>query len=448
MFKTIKLPIQVKSEDALFIKDIQRQYSLVVRYAYNRFIDGSTEKEIRLLSKSLNNIDDLNSWLIQCAIIDAKATFTKHNLNKKDKTINPKQIFFGGKHLLKRLHKGLITKQEFKDKRLRPIEITGELQFQGNRMFNLKIQDENKVIFKLNKNQHIEIKLPKLRNNWLNELWKMEFLANEKQLTYSVKLTSEFIYISFETKNLEDNIKHLDNRCLGIDMNPSYIGVSVLEFDKDNNYKILETKMFDIQRLTVRSNKASSDKKSVYLHNKLQYETIEITKSILNICKAWNLKFVYFEDLNFKEQVNNGKGFNRLTKNKWLKTLFQEQLKKRLDMFGFKYFNVNPAYTSIIGNLQYDYPDPINASIEIARRGQDVIINKTKKFYPNLWIKELYNEQWKQTYKEFPQSWKEIFGWIKNSKLKYRVSLNDCQRTFEVFSLNSIKSKTNLYCFN
>ena len=66
--KTIKLPYKT-TED---LTSILKQYSNVVRYSYNRFLEGKTEKDIRELSKSLNSIDLLNSWLIQCGIKDLK----------------------------------------------------------------------------------------------------------------------------------------------------------------------------------------------------------------------------------------------------------------------------------------------------------------------------------------------------------------------------------------
>ena len=43
----------------------RRQYSSCLRFAYNRFLEGKSEKEIRNLCKSLNHIDALGSWLIQ-----------------------------------------------------------------------------------------------------------------------------------------------------------------------------------------------------------------------------------------------------------------------------------------------------------------------------------------------------------------------------------------------
>jgi len=50
--KTIKIPIKLQSD----IKDLQRQCSIVIRYAYNRFKEGKNQKEIRLLCKDLKNI--------------------------------------------------------------------------------------------------------------------------------------------------------------------------------------------------------------------------------------------------------------------------------------------------------------------------------------------------------------------------------------------------------
>ena len=99
-----------------------------------------------------------------------------------------------------------------------------------------------------------------------------------------------------------------------------------------------------------------------------------------------------------------------------------DNLEKRSKLHNQKLFKINPAYSSFIGNLQNEYVDPINASIEIGRRGYEVIIKKSKKFYPNIWIKDSLKHQWKEKVNELPNTWKELFEIIKNSKLKYRVS--------------------------
>jgi len=82
--KTIKLPYK-SSKDLM---PIIKQYSSIVRYSYNLFIEGDEEKEVRYLTKSLSNIDLLNSWSIQCAIKDAKAIHTRFKGEK---------VIFGGK---------------------------------------------------------------------------------------------------------------------------------------------------------------------------------------------------------------------------------------------------------------------------------------------------------------------------------------------------------------
>ena len=98
-------------------------------------------------------------------------------------------------------------------------------------------------------------------------------------------------------------------------------------------------------------------------------------------------------------------------------------------------------YSSVIGNLMYNYTDPINASIEIARRGAQVIFEKNKKlrkFYPNYMI-SLLKDQWKEHFRDCLE-WKEVFNKLKNSGLKYRVSAADIN-VGKVFQLNSLKSR-------
>lgn len=105
------------------------------------------------------------------------------------------------------------------------------------------------------------------------------------------------------------------------------------------------------------------------------------------------------------------------------KNIFVNNLKKRCNINQIKLFEVNPAYSSFIGNLTHYYPDPISAACEIARRGYECIILKTKQFYPKFNISQL-SSQWKDLIKDVNsiKDWKELFSFIKNSKVKYRIS--------------------------
>jgi IS605 OrfB family transposase len=421
ILKTIKLPYKVEED----LEQIIRQYSIVVRWSYNRFLEGKLEKDIRLLSKELNNIELLNSWLVQCAIKDGQGI---------QKSFKNEKVVFGGKNNFIKRCKNLITKKEYIEKRSSPINIQGEMLQKGNRSFSLDIIENNQIIFKLNKNKHIKLELPKLRSNIKKEIFKLQQLNEIKQgetgYTYSVRFDLKNIYISFEEFKNEEVISLNKNRCLGIDLNPDSIGISVLEGNKVIYVQEFSLKMiFD----KILSEKLSSKSERMkYFQNKLKFETFEISKSIVYIAKKFNCKTVFIEDLNFKGS-STIKISNRKNKNLWKRELFINNLRKRLNIEQIKLFEVNPAYSSFIGNMMYNYTDPINASIEIARRGFEYKIKKNKNgFYPSFDVKQ----QWKKMATSF-NDWKEFYLDIKNLKLKYRVSLNEVKHLFKVFKQNS-----------
>lgn len=420
--KTIKLPYYTEEN----LIPIFKQYSIIVRFAYNRFLDGYNEKEIRKLSKSLNNIDLLNSWLIQCAIREAYAIH---------KRFKDQKVIFGGKYNFSKYVKGKITKDEYITKRLSPINIQGEKLQKGNRSFKLDIIENNKIVFKLNRNTHINFKLPNLRNNINNELYKLQELNEQGGYTYSIRFDLKYFYISFEEFKKETKTQYNENRYIGIDLNPDTIGLSVLD-----NGNVIHTQEFSLTKIfkKILNEKLSSDSKIMKYHqNKLDFETLEISKQITKLAKYYRCKTVFIEDLNFKVG-DSGKGriFNRKTKNLWKKERFITNLNKKLYIENIKLYKVNPVYTSFIGNMQYDYTDAINASIEIARRGYEYRIKKNKKgFYPIFLVKH----QWKEMATKH-KNWKEFYLEAKNLRLKYRVSLNDVKYHYKVFERNSHKS--------
>lgn len=243
--KTIKLPYSTNED----LTPILKQYSSMLRFAYNRCLEGKSEKEIRLLSKTMNNIDLLNAWFIQCAIREAKGLKTRF----KDK-----KIVFGGKRNFYDRLSNKISKEEFQMKRLSPMSIQGEKLQKGNRSFKLDIIENNRIIFKQNKEKHIEFKLPFLRNNLKRDLFNLQTLNETDGYTYSVCFDLKHIYISFEEFKNEP-VKLFTNRYIGIDMNPSSIGISVLEDEgglhaQEFSLKPLFGKILD-QKLSSDSNK-------------------------------------------------------------------------------------------------------------------------------------------------------------------------------------------------
>jgi len=426
--KTIKIPYTCFNN----LSNIIRQYSCVLRYSYNRFLENKSEKEIRLLIKSLNGLNLLNSWLIQCAIRDAKAVYAR---------FGGKKVVFGGKLNLIKYLKKKINKTEYSLKRLLPVNIQGEELQKGNRMFKLDILCNNKIVFKLNKNCHIDLLLPKLRKNIKSDLLKLEqinkCIDSKKGHTYTIRFNDKYLFITFKQFESSNKLVLNNKRYIGIDLNPDTIGISIME-----DRKVIECREWSLKEIfnKIFSEKldSSSDRMKLY-QNKLKFETFEIAKSIDKLARHYQCKSVFIEDLSFKGSSGIKKS-NRKNKNLWKRELFRLNLQKRLGMSGIDLFEVNPAYSSFIGNMQYDWTDAINASIEIGRRGYLYRIKKIKdSFYPTVWLKRSIQHQWKEMGIDLLNTWKDLFLIAKNSKLKYRVSLQDAINNHHcnVFQQNS-----------
>ena len=430
--KTIKL--KIKNEINL-TKEL-KEFNSIVRFSFNRFQEGSKEKEVR---NKVNSLFKNNCWFNQCGIKVGQQLFKKY----KDK-----KIIFGGKKLLINYLKKLITKDEYSLKKLLPINIQGEACKKGNRLFNFDLIN-SKLTLKLSKKNHQEIEFYKPNRNQFRELSKIQELVENKELTLTVSLNNEYIWLTFDESllNIQEKFQKLkENRVLGIDLNPNYIGLSVLEFNKKDEFKVLHKQVFDLNNLNVTSKKSSEDKSSKYLNNKRKFELIQVCYEINKLMNYWKCSKLCIEDLNIKSSdKKHGRTFNRLCNNVWNRNLVVNKLKMLSSIFGYELVEVNPVYSSFIGNILYgseNTPDMIASSIEIGRRG----FKKYSKgwFYPIFSIEHL-NEQWKQTLSGI-EDWKSAFNQIKKSKLKYRFQLLEYIQN-AVFSKIYKQKKIKLYYF-
>lgn len=448
--KTIKCKITNEVDFSEYI----RKYNSVLHITFNQLKDGISQSNIK---KDINEkFKGLNSFIIQNAIVQAQGILTSHLIQKKEfEKKNPnkklKEVLFGGRANLRRYLKGYINKEEFKENRLKPMLIAGETRQKGNRLFDLDFENDY-VIFKPKKGIKISIEFICSKKQ-KEELLKVQELCLKKEFSIAIGLSKNNITFCFDEEKLNgqscfyQNLK--ENRVLGIDQNPNYLGLSIIEFNKKDEFKILHKQVFDLSKLTKKSGKSSDDKKSKYLVNKRRFETINLAYEIDKLVKEWKPKKVVIEELYFENKLV-GKSRNRLCKNSWDRCLFENKLKMLSKFHGYEVIEVNAAYSSIVGNLVYGNekcPDMVAASIEIARRGY----KKFQKgwFYPSFRKSlNLMNEQWKQTSLDISaKDWKDIFSLIKESELKYRISLDRCKPD-KVLSLNCLRSKVSLMEFN
>ena len=430
--KTVRLTISNKVD----VLDDMQVFSSIVRVAFNRYQDGLDEKEVRAYCTSMF---DHNSWFIQSAVKEAAALY---------KLNGDKHVLFGGKNNLHQYLVGIIDKVKFKYRRMFPIGIQGEKLRKGNRLFIFDL-DNQRLTYKPSKGKHVEIQFLPMKKKIATELAKVQELAEQNRITVSVKLSDKYICLTYDESLIYDaGFKKLDRkRVLGIDMNPNHIGVSVIEFNKNDEFKVLHKRVFDMSKLTVSSGKASTDFSSKYITNKLRHETIAVAHEISKIVDVWKCKTVAIEDLSIKpKDQKKGKQLNRLCNNKWERRLFVNKLKMLANLHKYELVEVNPTYSSIVGNFAYgseNTPDMVAASIEIARRAY----KKFDKgwFYPRFNI-QFRDEQWKQTLGSV-DDWKGLFSKIKETGLKYRFLLRDYIQN-AVFSKNYIQKCYSIYTFD
>ena len=410
-----------------------RVYSSMVRMAFNRFQDGMCKNDVR---KHLRKFFDVNCWPAMSATVEAQALFNR---------LGQKRAVFGGKYNLIQYLRKRISKEQFRENRLRAINSCGEANYKGNRLVDFDLSN-NCLFYKPKKGVRIEVDFCKVRKKLAKELEALQELAEQRKIPVTVALSNEEIRLSYdETLIHQEAYKGLKpNRILGIDMNPNYIGVSVIEFDGRDEFKALHKEVLDLSQLTKKSGEASNSKKSKYLTNKLRRETIDIAHRISKLMDCWKCSKLAIEDLSFGSKLPS-KELNRLCYNKWQRTLFTAKLKMLAGIHKFELVEINPAHSSITGNLAYgneSTPDMVAASIEIARRAY----KKFEKgwFYPKFNV-EAPNEQWKQTLAGV-KTWKGLFLKIKESKLKYRFQLLDCIQN-AVFSKNYIQRHYSVYAF-
>ena len=408
--KTVKLQISNKPD----VLEDMRIFSSMGRIAFNRFQDGYSEKQI---TEYLNTRFVANCWLIRSAIKEAHALFDAQG---------QRHIVFGGKCNLKQYLKGLITKEQFKQNRLMPLCSIGEYQFKGNRLFAFDLSN-NRVVYKPVRGVCKEIRFYPVKKKLANELAKVQELASQKKMPLTVKFTDKHLYLTYDESLIYNEaykgLKH--NRVVGVDMNPNYIGVSVIEFDKQDEFKVLHKEVYDLTALTKPSGTSSADAKSKYLTNKLKHETLAIAHRINKLVDYWKCSKLAVEDLSIKpSDKQKGKFLNRLCNNRWERQLFVNKLKMLAGIHRYELVEVNPAYSSIVGNFAYGSPttpDMVAASIEIARRAY----KKFEKgwFYPKFNV-ETQDERWKQTLGGV-RTWKNLFLKVKEAKLKYRFLLSE-----------------------
>ena len=340
--------------------------------------------------------------------------------NRLERTVKDShEIVFGGKYNLRKItyNKNMFDKTGddaynvmyakyktiFKEKRDLPVYFVGRAEEHGNRKFNFDFNN-NIITFKPSLKKHFDIPITpsKFQSKVLE---RIQELLDKCEMSITVALTTDKIVISYDNellngynfnkkackkeqattsdkiKKKEIWIKHKkeqEGRKLkgklptvfgGIDMNPEFIGLTIRNKDK-----ILYTKCYDLTKIVKEMKSNNTDD--------IQYNQAHIYKSIFKHLNHFNASYFVTEKLEFKHEQNHSTGMNRKTKVAWCREFQKQLITKHTQNTGIQHLQVNAAYSSFVGNLTYNFFDPVSASAEITRRG--MILNKalTDIWYP------------------------------------------------------------------
>ena len=446
---TLKLKYRLKDEqDMSLILDYQIQYSSCLHFLYNRISDNPsiTEKELRLFYNNVNNCSLINKWLFQCTIKEARQIYNSHGA----------KVIFGGKSNYIKRNKLSITKEEYKAKRISPVYSIGEADKLGNRMFRLK--PGNILTFQPDRLHHIDLELVGLRKHRQTIISKLTKLANQKKVTITYKLSNEYVWISYDEKTVINiETPKIKNRVFAIDINPNYVGWSIVDWKSSSKFRIVKEGIISIKELNDYDNKQKIDSiRRKHISNIRHHAILEICKNLVNTAAYYRCDKFVLEDLKFKTNGNYNK-FNRLTRNQWCRDLLENNITKRCNIYNINIIKVKSEYSSFIGNFLFSHitnkPDMVLASIEIGRRGYEYssqYIDKTKNKKKNIVFPDIsdFDDLYTKSLEEFsikekPDSLLVLYSYIKNAKMTYRVPISDKFVGFRLRSLNRFVYKIN-----
>ena len=122
----------------------------------------------------------------------------------------------------------------------------------GNRLFKIEVEN-SKFIYKRACKEHYDLEIvEKLSDKRKQILSRLQSLMFEKKIPVTIRLKKDHIYLSYDEKIVENYRKFhnlFQNRVLGIDLNPNYFGISIIEFDNKDKYKIIHKEVIDVSEL-------------------------------------------------------------------------------------------------------------------------------------------------------------------------------------------------------
>lgn len=264
--------------------------------------------------------------------------------------IEDKGVLFGGKQAWKDMREGKLSKEAWQERRNGQLYSRGDRTKSGNP--NIRVVGSRLLVND-----------PSSRGRWLEgrlfipDKWKPVLDCYDVRLLYRVgKFEVKVSWTESDTPKLPTVAG-----AIGVDCNPD--GVAVVEVTGDGNLK--QHRYEREQRIQFAS------------REKRDYDIKQLAVRVVDVAKeAW--KPLVVEKLNFSPD-NRQKGYRkfRRTKANFVYRQMLTAIKSRATREGVPLIEVQPAFTSILGNLKYAKPYSLNrhaaAALVIGRRGMGLL---------------------------------------------------------------------------
>lgn len=499
-----------KIKDLDYLKYLKNKFNLndielrsVISEVQTKFNQTQTnkiqcEEKILEISEEIKKLKESKSNIRKIFKLNHKLEKTNNSLSK-DITfggkINLKKISFLNNNIKDNLELINDIKYKYQQNRILPISLLGEANQVGNRFFKFDLTN-NKIFYKPKRGVKIEI-IFTCYNSHKKTFIKLQELIDKKEIAITVNLSTNYICLSYDDEKFNGfdvdikqrtsevkkiNSQHIDKqtktdlikaiyckyyqqqrdrkllnkldyRYLSIDTNPDYIGCSIIDKvgDKPDGIKIIKCFNYDLTILNKPIDKTikkyNTNEYRKHINNKRKHGICHIWKDIFMMCKYYNCAYIVLEDLNVKPKDMGNKTSNRKVNNVWYRELSTKLIDKYINKLGLIKIEINPCYTSFIGNIKYYYIDPINASIEIGRRGIYKYIKY--KFYPVLTTGTIENAMSKLlklnslndinsnelrdvSFIKDCGNWVDMYRKVRESGLRYRATIDDSYCDYQV----------------
>ena len=152
-----KINKKIKTKENQLKKALKEKEKLINRSKKKKYTEEDYLYEVQVLDPNIKRLKSIIRNL----------KFKKNRNEFKLKRKMP-SVCFGGKKNLKCRSQNILSKEDWKQNRLLPIISIVTADYYGNRKFAVDIIDNNQIILKINRHQHVPITLPKLRKNVKN----------------------------------------------------------------------------------------------------------------------------------------------------------------------------------------------------------------------------------------------------------------------------------------